>query len=400
MYAKCGMLAEAREVFDKLTRHDVVAWNALITGYSDHNLSEEAFDCLQKMQVEDISPNAITLTGCLKACGTTRDMDKVRKLHVEIKRRGLLKRDSMLGSILVAAYAKCGSISEAQEAFRTVPIRDVVAWTALISGYVQHNRCEEALGCFTEMKSEGILPDAVTYTCILKACGSLGAQDKGIEIFNAVTNEEGRRCPLPHTETNVANALVDMYAKCGMLAKAQEVFDSIPVHDIVTWTALITGYAELGEVEEAATTFAKMVGEGCKPNGVTFLGILAACGNVGLIEQAHICFDAMQGGYGVIPILDHQTCMVDVLARAGQLESAVELAEKAPVLPNTVMWLTLLGACRKWGNLPLARGVFKHVVQVDEMDAAVYVCMANIYADVGMPTDADAMANNEIELYL
>jgi pentatricopeptide repeat protein len=161
------------------------------------------------------------------------------------------------------------------------------------------------------------------------------------------------------------------------------VFNRIPVHDVVTWTALITGYSELGEVEEATTAFSKMVGEGCKPNGVTFLGILAACGNAGLVEQAYICFDAMHGGYGVIPILDHQTCMVDVLARAGQLEAAVELALKAPVVPNTVMWLTLLGACRKWCNLPLARGVFEHVVQLDEMDASVYVCMANIYADAG-----------------
>eukprot|EP00250_Pteridium_aquilinum_P022500 c25392_g4_i4 orf=1-273(+) len=83
-------------------------------------------------------------------------------------------------------YAKCGSLSKAQDVLEKLPSRDVVSWSALIAGYAQRGQGEHALNCYERMQREGILPDAVTYACILKACGSIGAAEKGEEIHTEV----------------------------------------------------------------------------------------------------------------------------------------------------------------------------------------------------------------------
>eukprot|EP00250_Pteridium_aquilinum_P018547 c24122_g25_i1 orf=2-316(+) len=103
-------------------------------------------------------------------------------------------------------YAKCGALAKAQEAFDSLPSGDVVSWTALIGGYAQHERCEEALRCFEQMKREGVSPNAVTYSCILKACGSVGEAEQG-KLIHAEIVKKG----LLGNDTVLGSALVDMY---------------------------------------------------------------------------------------------------------------------------------------------------------------------------------------------
>eukprot|EP00250_Pteridium_aquilinum_P025585 c31136_g1_i1 orf=2-325(-) len=108
-----------------------------------------------------------------------------------------------------------------------------------------------------------------------------------------------------------------MYAKCGLLSKAQEVFDDIPVPDVISWTALITGYAQLGDIKDVIRIFDGMRGESNKPDLVTFVTVLNACSHAGLVEKGKTYFQAMSEDYGIAPTLKHHTCMVDLLGRAG-----------------------------------------------------------------------------------
>lgn len=383
MYAKCGSLAKAQEVFDALPVHDVEIWNALISGYALNERGDEALTCFDRMQFEGLSPNAITMACGLRACGLVRAGDKGEEIIAELARNGQLTVDPFLGSAAVDMYTKCGLLVRAQEVFDILPYRNVVTWNALIAGYTQHNCGETALFLFDQMQDEGVSPNTVSYTCSLNACGSIGATDKGSYIYADVS-----RKGLLDTDLSVGSALIDMYAKCGALAEAQGIFENLSICNIVTWNALITGYAQLGEIERVLCLFDEMV-EGSKvPQAITFVSVLSACSHAGLVDEGLRCFQMMSYDYNILTNVSHQNCMIDLLGRAGQLDGAMALVVEGPVHPTLEMWLTVLGACKKWGFVDLGSQAFEHAVQVNDTDNAAFFCMYNIYADASLLENA------------
>eukprot|EP00250_Pteridium_aquilinum_P022559 c25411_g4_i1 orf=121-1197(+) len=274
MYVKCGLLPDARFVFVKLPMKNVVSWNALISGYAEHGPCEHALKCFEQMQSEGVTPNAVTMASVVKVCGTSGAFDKGREIHMM-----LAKNESELGlsvaNTFIGMYAKCGSLSEAQEVFDKLAVRDVVSWTALIAGYAEHGPAEKALKFFLEMQQDKILPNAVTFSCVLKACGSIGDSDEGQKIHTEIVKEEYE------TDVTVGNSLVGMYAKCGLLTEALEIFEDLRVQDVVSWTSLIAGYAEHGPGEESLKAFENMQHEGISPDAVTYACSLKACSSRG-----------------------------------------------------------------------------------------------------------------------
>lgn len=374
VYAKCGSLAAAQQVFNRLPAHSVVSWTALIVGYVEHAHGVEALECFKQMQEEGIPGDAVTLVSGLKACGMARSMCKGRELHAELTKKGF-EREILAGNVLVDLYGKCGLLEEAQNLFDKLSVHGVISWTALITEYVESGHPEEALFYFEWMQNEGISADKVTLICGLKACGSMEATDKGCRLHTEVV-EKGLE-----SETSVGNIMVDMYAKCGLLAEAQAVFHKLLDQDVISWNALITGYAQVGKSEHAFNMFDRMSGQGMKPNLITFVGVLNACGHVGLVDKRKMILKVMSCEYGLIPTLEHYTRMADLLARAGLIDKAVALIENIALHPDTSIWLTVLGACRKWGDVQLGKYVFHHAVESNEDNATTYVCMSNIYVD-------------------
>ena len=172
-----------------------------------------------------------------------------------------------------------------------------------------------------------------------------------------------------------------MYARCNALLKAEQVFNMLPIQDVVSWTALIAGYAQNGEHETVFKLFNKMVGEGIKPNLVTFIVILNACSFLGLLDKGRMYFETMGVSYGICPTLEHHTCIVDLLGRIGYIESAMKAIQAMPSCNHLPMWFSLLGASEKWGNVQLGRLVFNHVVQLDKSgnrSGLAYTYMNNI----------------------
>ncbi|KAI5066554.1 hypothetical protein GOP47_0019178 [Adiantum capillus-veneris] len=237
MYAKCGALVRAQQVIDELPVRDVVSWTALIAGYVQHGHGKEALGCFHQMQSEGLSPNAITYSCILKACGIMQDAEMGKQIHDEIVSQGLLERNVVLGNALVDMYAKCGVLTKAHKVLDELSTRDVISWTALIAGYVQRGHGKEALGCFHRMRSEGLSPNAITYACTLKACGIMQEVDMGKQIHDEIVSEG-----LLEKNVVLGNALVDMYAKCGVFTKAHKVLDELPTQNVISWTTLIAGY--------------------------------------------------------------------------------------------------------------------------------------------------------------
>ncbi|KAH7281174.1 hypothetical protein KP509_36G033700 [Ceratopteris richardii] len=381
MYAKCGLVTNAQEVFDLMPTQDVVSWNALITGYTDHGYFKEAIACFERMQATDISPNGITFASCLKACANTQALEKGREIHLAVSKRQLLD-DPVLGSSLVDMYVKCGVLHKAKEVFDALSIQDAIAWTSIIWGYVQHEYFQKALVCFRQMRAKGIMPDAVAYSCALKACANAGTTSIGVKLHEEIEARGMLKGEL------LGNAVVDMYTKFGMLKRACKAFVALPTHNVISWTALLTGYAQSGDIQKVSDIIEKMSIEGITPTPVTSLSILQACSNAGKIEMAFRFLESMSEEYFMIPTLEHYTCVIDLLGRIGQVNRAVELGFRLPVHPNVVMWLAVLGACQRWGHLKLANAIFKQVMTLDESVTSSYVCMSNIYVDAALLEEA------------
>jgi pentatricopeptide repeat protein len=381
MYGKCGALAEAIELFEQLPARDVVTWTALIAGYAQHGYDDEAINCFRLMEENGFSPNEFTFVCVLKACSSLRAVDKGEAIYHKVQKASLLEKNVLVGTSLVDMYAKHGDLTRAQEIFGQLQVKNLVTWNALISGYVQHGHYEEALEHFDQMQRQ-FSPNSVTFLCILKACSNMGLIEKGIEIHRKVCEEGFLR-----NDILIGNATVDMYGKCGAPTKAQEVFDDLPDQDVVSWNALISGYAQLGEDIIVMLLFDKMVGEGIKPDKVTFTIVLTTCSHSGLVDKGQMYFQMMQTYFDVVPTFEHYTCMVDLYSRAMQFDVAMTLIRELPAMGCLPMWTALMSACQKWGHVILGKLIFEHAIGLSEDNAGAYVCMSNIYAAAVLEDD-------------
>jgi pentatricopeptide repeat protein len=303
-------------------------------------------------------------------------------------RNGLLEKDIVLGNALIDMYVKCGVISKAQQVLEELFARDVISWSTLIMGYAEQGLCHEALNCLEQMQKEGLSPNVVTYICILKACGSIGAVDIGERIHDEIV----RRGLLEVVDSVViSTALVDMYANCGMLAKARDVLRELRNPDISAWNALIAGYAQHGQGQSALNCLVRMQREGLDPNEITCLCVLTACGRAGLWEEARFLYGNMAGTFGITPMAEHHSSVVVGLGFAGQFDHAMSMIEVMPSSDYLTVWLALLCSCKKWGNVKLATLAFGQALLVDHRCASAYVLMTDIFAAAGMKADAEGV---------
>ena len=371
MYAKCGNIARAQAAFEDLAFQDVVSWTALIGGYAQCRQGKEAIICFQRMQLESLTPNSMTFIYVLKACGNTQSTKKGKEIHVGIIRR---QENSIFGSALVDMYARCGELVMAQNVFDKLHEHDIVSWTALISGYVGLGYAEKAFRCFEQMQLEGVSPNDVTFACILKACAILGNISQARRLYSHI-----KRKGLLENDS-VGIGLVDMYAKCGSLWRAQTMFDKLRFRNVVSWNAIISGYGQCGEHDMVVGLFNKLIEKGIVPNQVTFNIVLNVCSHSGLLDTGQLYFHIMSSFYGLMPTLEHYTCMVDLFARAGFFDKALTIIHKMPKIPDYFpVWTALLGACQKWGHVMLGKVAFRNALGFDEKNGALYAGMRNIY---------------------
>ena len=266
-------------------------------------------------------------------------------------------------------YAKCCMLVKAQEVLEGIPFQDVISWSVLISRYVHQGQGEEAISCFERMQIEGFSPDEVTFASIVKACGSMRAIVKGKHIHSDIIHRG-----LLETNVVLGNALVDMYAGCGFLTEAQNVFEKLPNRDIASWNALIAGCVECGLDQEALMLYRKMQLEGLPPDDVTFVSALRACGNVGFLDMGHavhadiICKGITHGLYVGNTILD-------MYANCGALSEAWVTFIKLPN-PDVIAWNTIIKGYGMNHDGKMAMQIFKDMKkQGVKPDAITFTCL-------------------------
>jgi pentatricopeptide repeat protein len=227
-----------------------------------------------------------------------------------------------------------------------------------MAGLSSQGLVSEALKSFECMRKRNVSPDATTFRCVLKACAKVGALEKGNEIYaelvrQGLLDEEG-----------LDSALVDMYVKCGALTKARDVFENSSDRDVVSWTALINGYAQNGHNQDAVYCFEAMQAEGLSPDGISLLSLLNAFSALCFVKEGQALVDTLCKTCEFSPLQEHYACMVHLLSRSGHLDQAVHFIKKVSSDgEDLALWFTLLGACREWGSIEFGRLAFHHATK-------------------------------------
>ncbi|XP_020104884.1 pentatricopeptide repeat-containing protein At5g65570 [Ananas comosus] len=375
MYAKFRRLKEARAVYDSISDKDVVLATALIVGYTQNGEDGAAIMLFADIIGGGIKPNEFTFASVLIACGNLRELMKGKSIHGVIVKLGLEFRNSSQTSLL-SMYSKCGLVDDSLKVFERIVNPSMVTWTAVIGCLVCNRREEHALSVLRDMIRGSVGLNAFTLSTALRGCSSLALFEQGKQI-HAYATKIGLDGNL-----YVGAALIDTYGKCGRVRMARSVFDDLPSRDLVSVNTMISSYAQNGHSLEALRMFDSMKGLGLEPNDATFIGVLSACSNAGLVEEGRQLFSLLGNSYTFGPSPDHYARMVDLLGRVGRLEEAEALVSEAKT-PDKVLWRTLLSACKLHGKVDIAKRAATKVLELDPEDDATYILLSNIYASSG-----------------
>lgn len=377
-YSKKGQLDEARRLFDKMHDKDNFSWSTMISGYVHHGQPRRALELYREMQRwQNLKCNKFTVSSALAASAAVPSLKHGKEIHGYIMRNGLAS-DAVVWSALSDMYAKCGSIEEARHIFDEKLDRDVVSWTTMVGRYFEGGRTEEGFELFSEMLNSGMRPNEFTFAGILNVCSTQANEGLGKQIHGHMTRIGFDPFSF------AASALVDMYAKCGNVENAVKVFRGLPQPDLVSWTSLISGYAQNGQPKEALEYYDLLLKSGTKPDHITFVGVLSACTHAGLVDKGLEIFHSICEKHGLTHTGDHYACIIDLLARSGKLEEAENIIDEMPMEPDKFLWASMLGGCRIHGNIQLAKRAAEALFTIEPENAATYVTLANIYATAGM----------------
>ncbi|XP_058075686.1 pentatricopeptide repeat-containing protein At1g08070, chloroplastic [Magnolia sinica] len=376
-YFLCGYLDDAHQLFDKMPARDTVSWNAMISGYAQSGRFEEALDFFQEMLRSKVEPNESTMVSVLSSCAHTGSIELGNWVRSWIENHGL-ESNLRLVNAFIDMYAKCGDLETARAFFDGICRRDQISWNVMIGGYTLSSQYKEALALFREMQFSNQEPNDVTILSILPACTHLGALDLGKWIHAYIDKNMSNTA-----NSALYTSLIVMYAKCGSIESAQQVFNAMEVKTLASWNAMISGLALHGHADKALALFSRMTDEEIQPDDITFVGILSACSHAGMVEMGRQCFNSMIQDYKISPKLHHYGCLIDLLGRARLFDEARALMNKMEMKPDGAIWGSLLAACRVHSNVELAEYVADHLLELEPENPGVYILLSNIYAGAG-----------------
>lgn len=342
-YIKAGDMVSSRELFDQMTERDTFSWNTMVSGYVHASNMDEASNLFSKMRNPDV----------------------------------------LSWNSIISGYAQTGKLELARDYFERMPQRNRVSWNSMISGCERNADYKGAIKLFMEMQQAGEKPDRHTLSSLLSVCAETVALFLGMQIHQLVS-----KTVIPDIPLN--NSLITMYARCGAIHEARTIFDNMKFQkDVISWNAMVGGYASHGFAFEALELFELMKCLKVRPTRITFISVLNACAHVGLVEQGRLYFKSMDSEFGIKPEVEHFASLVDIVSRDGQLEEAMKVISTMPVEPDKAVWGAVLGACRVHNNVEFARIAAEALMRLEPESSGPYCLLYNMYADAGRWDDAN-----------
>lgn len=376
MYAKCGDIEDARLAFEMVPHDDVILWSFMISRYAQSNQNEQAFELFIRMMRSSVVPNEFSLSSVLQACANMALLDLGKQIHNYAIKIGH-ESELFVGNALMDLYAKCSDIESSLEIFSSLQDANEVSWNTIIVGYSQSGFGEDALSVFREMRAARMPSTQVTYSSVLRACAGTASIKHTGQVHCLI-----EKSTFNH-DTVVSNSLIDTYAKCGCIRDAHKIFDSLKECDVISWNAIISGYALHGHAADALELFDRMNKSSIKANDITFVALLSVCSSTGLVSQGLSLFDSMRIDHGIEPSMEHYTCIVRLIGRAGRLHDALKFIGDIPLAPSAMVWRALLSSCIVHKNVALGRFSAEKVLEIEPQDETTYVLLSNMYAAAG-----------------
>ncbi|KAK7304600.1 hypothetical protein VNO77_42483 [Canavalia gladiata] len=379
MYGKTRVVEDARRVFDELPEQDVVCWTSVISTLTRNDRFKEAVRLFYDMHKGGFGlvPDGFTFGTLLAACANLGWLSLGKEVHGKVVTVGMCG-NVVVESSLLDMYGKCGAIRYSRMVFDRLGDKNSVSWTAMLGVYCQNGEFETV---FDLVRERGVA-EIYSLGTIIRACSGLAAVRQGKEVHCQYVRKGGWR------DVIVESALIDLYAKCGCVSFAHRVFLSMEVRNLITWNAMIGGFAQNGRGREALELFEDMIKEGMKPDYITFITVLFACSHTGLVDQGRKYFALMTTEYGIKPGVEHYTCMIDLLGRAELIEEAENLLLSADCRYDHSIWAVLLGACTKCSDYVTAERIARKMIELEPDFHLSYVLLGNIYRAVGRWNDA------------
>ncbi|CAM8894466.1 unnamed protein product [Rhodiola kirilowii] len=341
-YASIRNLAYSTKVFESIIDKDPFLWNSIIKSHFSDGGYEEAFELYMRMRLGDTLPNQFTVPLVVTACAELLLLDYGRIVHGLVSKIGAFGGNSAVGSSFIYLYAKCGLIKDAGDVFDEMNVRDVVAWTALLIGFVQNGESEAGLECFREMLRIGgdeERPNSRTMDGVIQACANLGAILEGrcihgLALKNGVGVSQVVKC-----------SLLSMYSKCGDSEESLCAFSELGEKDLIAWTSIISVYAKLGDIYKGLSLFLEMQGAGLCPDGVVISCMISAFPSKvveGMAFHGYLLRRSYTKDYMV------QDALLSMYSKSGRVTCALNLFNTENV-PRKESWNSLVVAYGKAG---------------------------------------------------
>ncbi|CAK8574572.1 unnamed protein product [Lathyrus sativus] len=280
LYFKCGKVKIARRVFEEIpeSERDVVVWGTMLSGFSHNRLHREVLEYVKWMVDEGIYPNSVIMTIVIPVIGEICKRRLGQEVHAYVIKTKSYSEKVPIQSALIDMYCKCGDLGSARSVFYSSPERNVVCWTALMSGYASVGRLQQALRSIIWMQQEGFRPDVVTVGTALPVCAQLRALEEGKQIHAYAL----KHWFLPNV--SISSSLMVMYSMCGVVEYSGRVFEGMEQRNVISWTAMINSYIKNGYPYEAVGVIRSMQLSRNRPDSVAMSRMLSVCGELKLLK--------------------------------------------------------------------------------------------------------------------
>lgn len=381
MYCKFGDTCQAYGVFCRMPCRDDVSWRTLIAGYSQNSQYHKSLELFLEMINLGVKPSRISVASILPALGKLNLSEQGKVIHGFIIKQGF-EFDVIVGTALVDMYSSCGLTVETEILLSIWSDWDIMIWNSAIAGHASAENYNFALTVFRKMRKTKFKPSSITLMSILPVCTKLGALKLGMEVHcHAIRNSL-------EVAISVSNSIIDMYCKCGYLGLGLKVFDDMVEKDVVSYNTMISAYGFHGYAKQALALFDEMKSLGIEASKATFVGLLSACSHAGLVDEGRSLYNSMIHDYGIKPNMEHYSCMVDLLGRAGLIDDACSFIRTMSEEPDGNVVGCLLASCRAQ-NMKLPVYLFSNETLQDKFDdSGYYILVSNMYASTKRWKDA------------
>jgi pentatricopeptide repeat protein len=353
MYTACGSVEDAQQLFDECSSKSVYSWNALLRGnvISGKRRYGDVLSTYMEMRALGVGLNVYTFSNVIKSFAGASALWQGLKAHALLIKNGFVD-SSILQTSLIDMYFKCGKIKLARCIFEEIGERDVVVWGAMIAGFAHNKLQMEALEYVRRMVEEGIRPNSVILTTTLPVIGDVWEHKLGREVHAYVVKAKSYS-----RQIFIQSALIDMYCKCGDMVSGRKVFYGSTERNTICWTALMSGYALNGRLEQAVRSIIWMQQEGFRPDVVTVATVLPVCAELRALKQGkEVHAYALKNWF--LPNVSIVSSLMVMYSKCGILEYSLNLFDGMEQR-NVILWTAMIDSYREHGNLNEALGVFR-----------------------------------------